>query len=281
MNRQSTNATKFIDCEETFQDDHESAVQTCRKTDCGSRSVVAATRASTDFLRTCGLRRRPHRMPWSYRGPSASSASLPERAKTPEKWVRPLPAGRPTPTGIASPKNPNFKNIGPSAYDDDDDPPGRPWSPFDHRSDCWQTASLLEVARAHHETMGRLDASFHMSSTSDLMRSRRGRISTLSMPTLLYKAHVWPPHNSLSPRGLQRQVTRERLYPPPFPMTRIRSPLRDPSRTTVFGAPAGVPTVHPPRRVMRDYVSPRPANTSYGMTSTSMGVGRPGYWMQP
>ena len=31
MNRQSTNATKFIDCEETFQVDNESAVQTCRK----------------------------------------------------------------------------------------------------------------------------------------------------------------------------------------------------------------------------------------------------------
>jgi len=167
------------------------------------------------------------------------------------------------------------------------------WSPFDSRSRSWQSGSLLRVASEHREAVSQLNGQSvpllyeRTSRGPELRRSQSDAALAYQShvrrpheaPTMLYRAHVWPPHTALSPRGRHRPAATRPPPPEPNPLIRFRSPLRDPRTTDVFGAPiTDAPSPRKPRHLMRDYQSPRPSPSSYGMESTHAGVGRAGYW---
>ena len=146
---------------------------------------------------------------------------------------------------------------------------GPAWTPFSTHSPRWG-GSVIALAQMHHDALAQLPSSAH---TPPLRAYQE--------TTELSRAHVWPPHSALSPAGRP-------LLPAPMPRARpfassrpkVRSLLRDASQTSVLGELHDSPrsSSSPSLVPARDYVSPRPSPSTFGVGSTSAGVGRAGFW---
>ena len=164
----------------------------------------------------------------------------------------------------------------------------RPWTPYSAMNPRWGSGSLLAVARAHHAAVASLNddggRSLPRSSSGPLDARRGGPMPRCREPTMLFVAHTWPPHRALTPRGLPPWSSvppRPPPVSPQWPSNRVRSTLRDHRATSVHGLLRGSSSdlkCTTSAEPTKEYKSPRPSPSRYGLESTHAGVGRPGFF---